>query len=174
MVDNQRCWFVARTRKDQELKVRERLKELDDELDVEFFLPTQTVIRQLKYRRKQVEVPVIRNLVFIRATKDIACALANEYGVRIFYVQDLTTHKMMVVPDKQMDDFMLVMDHGPEDISYEEIPFCVGEKVQIIKGKLCGVEGELVSKANRNYVVVRLHQLVSVTARVLKRDLRRI
>ncbi|KAA6305600.1 Transcription antitermination protein RfaH, partial [termite gut metagenome] len=74
MSEIQERWFVARTRKDQEFSLRDSLKKLN----VEFFLPTRFVIRQLKYRRKEVEVPVIRNLIFVHATKEKACFIAND------------------------------------------------------------------------------------------------
>lgn len=75
MSQQQEYWFAARTRKDQELTTRDAL-----ENRCRVFLPTQFVIRQLKYRRRRVEVPVIRNLIFVHATKEFACAIANEYG----------------------------------------------------------------------------------------------
>lgn len=171
MSDIQEFWFVARTRKDQELSIRDRLKKLD----IEHFLPTQKIIRQLKYRRKQVEVPVIRNLIFLRATKERACELPNEEGIRIFYMRDLTTHSLLIVPDKQMADFMFVMDRNPDSLSYDgDMDFEIGEKVQVIKGEFCGVEGELISKANRSYVVIRIPQVVEVRVRVPKSYLKKI
>ena len=56
MSQQQEYWFAARTRKDQELTTRDAL----EKIGVEYFLPTQFVIRQLKYRRRRVEVPVKR------------------------------------------------------------------------------------------------------------------
>ena len=73
MSQQQEYWFAARTRKDQELTTRDAL----EKIGVEYFLPPQFVIRQLKYRRRRVEVPVIRNLIFVHATKEFACAIAN-------------------------------------------------------------------------------------------------
>jgi len=109
MSQQQEYWFAARTRKDQELTTRDAL----EKIGVEYFLPTQFVIRQLKYRRRRVEVPVIRNLIFVHATKEFACAIANEYGVRLFYMRDFDTKSMLIVPDKQMKDFMFVMNLDP-------------------------------------------------------------
>lgn len=171
MADTQEFWFVARTRKNQELSVRDSLKKMN----VETFLPTHVVVRQLKYRRKRVEVPVIRNMIFVRATKEFACSIANDYSIPLFYIKDLTTRSMLVVPDRQMQDFMFVMDKDPAGLRYEEdITFLPGEKVQVVKGEFCGIEGEMVSEANKTYVVIRIPQLLSVSVRVRKGWLKRV
>ena len=107
MIENQKYWFAARTRDKQEFAVRKSLDKFKAEegLDLDYYLPTRTVVSQLKYRRKRTEVPVIRNLIFIYATKQTACDLSNVYGVRLYYMKDLFTHSMLVVPNKQMEDF---------------------------------------------------------------------
>ena len=170
MSDRQVFWFAARTRKDQEFAVRDALIKLN----IEHYLPTQTVVRQLKYRKKKVEVPVIRNLIFVRATKDVACALANEYGIRLFYMRDFVTHSMLIVPEKQMRDFMFVMDIDPNGTCLDNEVLEVGEKVRVVKGKFEGVEGELVSMANGLYVIIRIPQVLSVSVRIPKSHLKKI
>ena len=168
MSQQQEYWFAARTRKDQELTTRDAL----EKIGVEYFLPTQFVIRQLKYRRRRVEVPVIRNLIFVHATKEFACAIANEYGVRLFYMRDFDTKSMLIVPDKQMKDFMFVMNLDPAAVILNDDCFAVGTKVQVIKGDFCGVEGELASLSNRTYVTIRIRGVLSASVKVPKSYLR--
>ena len=108
-------WFVARTRDKQELAIGKKLKTLD----VEHFLPTRREIRQLKDRRKEVEVPVIRNLIFIHATKQEAIDLHNKQGLAIFYLSDRCKRGMLIVPDKQMQDFIQVMNLNPDAVSFD-------------------------------------------------------
>ena len=83
MIENQKYWFAARTRDKQEFAVRKSLDKFKAEegLNLDYYLPTRTVVSQLKYRRKRTEVPVIRNLIFIYATKQTACDLSNPDGV---------------------------------------------------------------------------------------------
>lgn len=85
MIDTQKYWFAARTRDKQEFAIRNSLEKLkvEENLDIDCYLPTRSVITQLKYRRKRSEVPVIRNLIFVRATKQTACDLSNVYGVQL-------------------------------------------------------------------------------------------
>lgn len=176
MSEQQKYWFAARTRDKQEIAIRkflERLK-MEGKLDVDYFLPTRTVITQLKYRKKRSEVPVIRNLIFIHATKHTACDIPNVYNVPLFYMKDLSTHSMLVVPNKQMEDFMFVMDLNPNGVSFDNDSLAVGYKVKVVKGDFMGIEGEVSTVANKTYVVIRLKGILSASIKVPKSYLKLI
>lgn len=164
MPEQQLRWFAARTKKDQELSLRSSL----EKLGVEHFIPTQFVIRQWKDRKRRIEVPLIRNLIFVRATKERACSLANDDGLHLYYIKDLQTRSMLVVPDKQMDDFMFVLNLSPESLYLDDSAFTIGARVQVVKGDFCGIEGELISLPNRTYVVIRILDVLAVKVKVPK------
>lgn len=170
MSDIQVYWFAARTRDKQEFTIRKSLEKLktEENLDIEYYLPTRMVVTQLKYRRKRSEVPVIRNLIFIRATKQTACDISNIYGVQLFYMKDLFSHSMLVVPNKQMEDFMFVMDLNPDGVSFDNDSLAVGNKVKVVKGDFSGIEGEVATDANKTYVVIRIKGLLSASVKVPK------
>lgn len=170
MIDTQKYWFAARTRDKQEFAIRNSLEKLkvEENLDIDCYLPTRSVITQLKYRRKRSEVPVIRNLIFVRATKQTACDLSNVYGVQLFYMKDLFSHSMLVVPNKQMEDFMFVMDLNPDGVSFDNESLVVGHKVKVVKGDFCGIEGEVATEANKTYVVIRIKGILSASVKVPK------
>lgn len=157
-----------RTRDKQEFVIRDSLEKLRADINLEYYLPTQFVIRQLKYRRKCVEVPVIRNLIFVRATKQDACDLSNKYGVQLYYIKDFVTRAMLIVPDKQMEDFKQIMDLNPDNISFDNEVLTVGSKVRVMKGDLCGVEGELALEANKTYVIIRIEGVLTASVKVAK------
>lgn len=170
MSDIQAYWFAARTRDKQEFTIRKSLEKLktEENLDIEYYLPTRMVVTQLKYRRKRSEVPVIRNLIFVRATKQTACDISNVYGVQLFYMKDLFSHSMLVVPNKQMEDFMFVMDLNPDGVSFDNDSLAVGNKIKVVKGDFSGVEGEVATEANKTYVVIRIKGLLSASVKVPK------
>ena len=170
MSDIQVYWFAARTRDKQEFTIRKSLEKLktEENLDIEYYLPTRMVVTQLKYRRKRSEVPVIRNLIFVRATKQTACDISNIYGVQLFYMKDLFSHSMLVVPNKQMEDFMFVMDLNPDGVSFDNDSLAVGNKVKVVKGDFSGVEGEVATETNKTYVVIRIKGLLSASVKVPK------
>lgn len=65
-------------------------------------------------------------------------------------MKDFSTHSMLVVPDKQMEDFMFVMDLNPDGVSLDSEILTVGHKVKVIKGELSGIEGEVAIEANKH------------------------
>ncbi len=170
MVENQTYWFAARTRDKQEFAIRKSLDKLktEENLDIDYYLPTRIVISQLKYRRKRSEVPVIRNLIFIRATKQTACDISNVYSVQLYYMKDLFTRSMLIVPNKQMEDFMFVMDLNPDGVSFDNEPLTMGNKVKVVKGDFSGIEGEVSTVANKTYVVIRITGVLVASIKVPK------
>ncbi|WP_455584178.1 UpxY family transcription antiterminator [Bacteroides sp.] len=176
MSDIQNKWFAARVRDKQEFFVRDRIEKMKTEngLGVECYLPTKIVVRQLKYRRKRVEIPLIKNLLFIRCTKQTALDLANRYGIPLFYMKDLFTHNLLVVPDKQMDDFRFMLDLSPDAVSFDNSSLVVGSKVKVIKGEFAGVEGLVGTESNRTYVVIRIHGILTASIKIPKSYLKPI
>lgn len=168
--ETQKYWFAARTLSKQEFAVQKRIEKLslEEKMDVECYLPTRTVVTQLKYRRKRNVVPVARGLIFIHATKQLACDLHNIYGVQVFYMKDLSTHSMLVVPDKQMQDFMFVMDLKPDGVCFDNEPLTIGQKVTVVKGEFSGIEGEISTEANKTYVVIRITGVLVASIKVPK------
>ena len=145
MIEHKSFWFAARTKNNQVLTTRTVL----EKLNIEYYLPTQFTVRILRDRRRNVEVPMIQNLM-----------------------RDFCTHQMLVVPDKQMEDFMLVMNLMPDKVCFENKQLTLGAPVQIIKGELCGIEGEVASMGNHTYVVIRMQGVLSASIRVPRSYLR--
>ena len=148
--NNQTCWFAAHTRCGAELGVRDRL----GRLGTEHFLPTE--LRSRTRGRAKYEKPLIPGLIFVRATKSQACALANEQGLPVRYLIDPATRSLMVVPDKQMDDFRRVLDLSIAEGGLMDRPLALGDRVRVTKGALRGVEGHVLELRGQTYVVVEL------------------
>ena len=147
---DQTCWFAAHTRCGAELGVRERL----GRLGTEHFLPTE--LRSRTRGRAKYEKPLIPGLIFVRTTKRQACALANEQGVPVRYLIDPATKTLLVVPDKQMEDFQRVLNLSTEEGGLLDRPLALGDRVRVTKGVLSGVEGRVLEFHGRTYVVVEL------------------
>ncbi|MCR4860821.1 MAG: UpxY family transcription antiterminator [Bacteroidales bacterium] len=143
-------WFAARTRSGAELSVAGRL----DRLGVEYFVPTE--IRRHSRGGSSYERALIPCLVFLKTTKQDACALANEQCLPVRYLIDPATRSLLVVPDKQMDDFRRVLDLSIDEGGLMNRPLELGERVKVVKGILSGVEGYVLELKGRTYVVVRL------------------
>lgn len=148
--DTQARWFAARTRCGAELGVRDKL----ERLGTENWLPTELVPRTRGNR--MYEHPVLPGMIFVRATRRQACSLANDMGLPVRYLIDPATRTLLVVPDKQLEDFRRVLDLSLEEGGLVDRSLALGDAVRVIKGALCGVEGRVLEFRGRTYVVVGL------------------
>jgi transcription antitermination factor NusG len=151
-------WYVLRMTHGRELLVRDRLQTLG----VEHFIPTQ---KTRGYRGRTVEKPLVNCLGFVRTTKKDALDLIHLRGVRADYLLDRATHRMMVVPDREMDDFRRVFDLSVEEGDFER-PLEPGARVRVVKGPLTGVEGRVLGIDGKWYVAVSLLGVLYARARV--------
>lgn len=153
-------WYVARTRHGMELGVRNRLRSLG----VENFVPSRT--RRAYRGKKMVEEPLLSCLVFLRATKGEALDLIHFKGVKADYLTDCATHRLMVIPDKEMADFQRVFDLSVDEGGLIDKPLCIGDRVRVTRGVLRGVEGYVLELQGEFYVVVGLMDCLYARARV--------
>lgn len=162
-----KSWFAAKTRFGQELKIKSRLLEAS----IEHFIPTGT---RKNFRGKQKEYPLVHNLVFIRTTKEVACALKTEWGLPLIYLFDYANHTMLTVPDKQMEDFIRVFEVTEQDKKLLSVPLEPGDKVRIVRGPLMGVEGIVQEMDGKSYVGVTLIGCVFARALVSRVNMEKV
>ena len=160
-------WYVARTRHGAEIGVRNRLSALG----VEHFVPTR---KRKASRGRTAEEPLLTCLVFLKATRSQALDLIHFQGVKADYMFDCATHQMMVVPEKQMEDFIRVFQVSLEEGGLMDKPLSVGEKVRVTQGVLKGVEGYVLELQGKIYVVVSLLDSIFARARVPRAWLEKI
>ena len=161
-------WYVARTRHGAELGVRNRLSALG----VENFVPTRT--RRASRGNAVVEEPLLSSLVFLHATKSDALDLVHFRGIKADYLFDCATRRLMIVPDKQMEDFRRVLDLSLEEGGLVDQPLEIGERVRVVRGALSGVEGRVLELQGKTYVVVGLLNCLFARARVPRAWLEKI
>ena len=155
--DNELHWYVANTCR-QEKKIKQRL----DCMGIENFIPFQQIARKIHGVDKLIEVPVIPNLVFIHTTLKTCMSLIQEYAFDMRYLRDRETGNFLIVPDKQMNDFMFLLDFSKEMVEVVNENLKKGDKVRVIKGDFAGIEGELIRVKGHKRVVVRLEGVVSL------------
>lgn len=155
--DNELHWYVANTCR-QEKKIKQRL----DSMGIENFIPFQQIARKIHGVDKLIEVPVIPNLVFIYTTFKSCMSLIQEYAFDMRYLRDRETGNFLIVPDKQMNDFMFLLDFSKEMVEVVNENLKKGDKVRVIKGDFAGIEGELIRVKGHKRVVVRLEGVVSL------------
>jgi transcription antitermination factor NusG len=145
------AWFALITRWGQWKKIPERLKEFG----VGCYIP-----------------PSYNTLVFLHTGKDRALNLVNAGEIKGHFIIDHNTHTLLEVPDDQMEAFIRVTTEHPEAVISPEVPIQKGARVQVIRGSLKGVQGEVVeSPSGTAYLVVRILSLLSAKVSIPREDL---
>ena len=132
-------WFVTISRSGQWKKIDRRL----GELGVDHYIPD-----------------AYRTLVFLHTTKSTALTLVNSGEVKGRFLIDHNTHTLLEVPDKQMDDFIRILDLSPDAECLSDVPLAKGDRVKVVKGALSGVEGSIVEMHGGLYLVVSVLSLL--------------
>jgi transcription antitermination factor NusG len=151
-------WYAARVKYHTEKMVKDFL----EEKDIRHFIPFRKVFRERNGKRIQKEKPVISCLVFINTDYMTAMSIPDSSGFYISYLCNNETKRFQVIPDKQMQDFMFLLDFSESVTLISNINLKRGDRVRVIKGDFVGIEGELVRVKGHKRVVVRLEGLFSL------------
>ncbi len=151
----ERHWYVAYTKLFHERKTAENLQKMG----IRSFVPVREEIHQWSQRKKKVMKVLIPQMIFIYGTpKERLTAL--ELPAISHYMVLHGEHKPAIIPDKQMERFMFMVDYSDETIEMFTSPLEIGQSVKVIKGPLSGLVGELIEIEGKSKVVVRLDLLV--------------
>ena len=144
-------WYAIYTRPRAEKQVYERLVEAE----IETFLPLQKTYRMWSDRKKLVEKPLLSSYVFVKTNNRDFPKVYKTQGVVKFVSFEGTPAS---IPQKQIDNLRLLIDSDAEiEVSSEK--FAQGDNVEVIRGSLIGLTGELIKIGSRNRVVVRIDRL---------------
>lgn len=158
VADNKLNWYAAYTRVNQELLIKKKL----DELGIENYLPQEEQMRETPLGRKKIRVILIHGLIFVRTDKATSFSLLNDYMLNIVYLKDRENRHSLIIPDKQMEDFMFLLDFSTDGVEVLNKDLKRGDRVKVVKGPLQGLEGELVRLKGHKRVIVRLDGVVSI------------
>ena len=156
-----KVWYAIRVTYNRELKVKEDL----DARDIRCFVPMQ-------YRREERGgvmvkrlVPSVHNLIFIYLTPSEMKEYKMSTELPIRYIMNRETGKPIIVPNREMENFIKVAGTYEEKLIYLESnpgDFSRGERVRIIGGTFAGAEGVFVRVKGDRRVVVNVEGLVAV------------
>ena len=154
-------WFAIRVTYNRELKVKEDL----DARGIQNFVPMQ-------YRREERNgvmvkrlVPSVHNLIFIHITPTDMKDYKSMTDLPIRYIMDKASRKPIIVPEKEMENFIKVAGTYDEKLVYlnpDPGDFAQGERVRIIGGAFAGAEGVFVRVKGDRRVLINVEGLVAV------------
>ena len=151
-------WFAAKVKYQTEKKVKAYL----DERQVENFIPFRKVVLERNGKRVEKEKPVVPGLLFIRTDPATVLSIANESKTKFSYLKNLETKKLLIIPDKQMEDFIFLLRFSETAVQIENSHLQKGDRVRVVQGEFAGIEGELIRIKGHKRVVVRLEGLFSL------------
>lgn len=144
-------WYAVYTNPRAEKQVRDRLLEAG----VEVFLPLQKTYRIWSDRKKLVEVPLLSSYVFVKVVPLEYPRVYQASGVVKFVTFE---GQPASIPQKQIDNLKLLINSDAE-IEVTSEKFEKGDNVEVIRGSLVGLTGELIKTGPHSRVIVRIDRL---------------
>lgn len=148
-------WYAFYVRMHHEKKTAEKL----EMQGVTHFLPIQEVVRQWSDRKKKIKQVVIPMLIFICTDEKGRIGLLQDFPSLTGCLIDPATKRPAIIRDEEMEQFKFMLDYSEEAIRFQNEPLAPGEEVEVIKGPLKGLQGELVELAGHSEVMIRIDHL---------------
>ena len=145
-------WFIGRVKHCHEHKAADLLKAMD----VEFFLPEQTVRRKWSDRIKKVQVLLLPRYIFIRCLNSKRVEILQKVPSITGFMTDHNTRLAAVIRDKDLETFRLMVEYEDIPVTVDSTVFSPGDHVRVICGPLMDHECELVEVSSRKCIAVGL------------------
>lgn len=161
-------WWAMSAVYGRSLQAKQRL----EESGLEAFVPMRYVLRTAGGRKVRELLPAVNNLLFVRATADaVRAAKASMPWLHYLVRREAGRGVPIIVPDRQMRDFITVASHTEERLDYfapDELHLEAGARVRVHGGPFDGVEGIFVrvQGARSRRVVVCLDGVMGIAAAV--------
>lgn len=156
---NERKWFIAYVKSNQERKTAEVLEKMGKE----HYLPIQREIHRWSDRNRIVERLVIPRMIFIRCTEHERVEILASVWQIFAFMSNGGRYNATVVRDAEMETFRAMVEHSGRNVSMSSEPLAVGDHVRITSGPLTGYECELVSIGASRCLAVRLGAIGTAT-----------
>ncbi|MFA7451059.1 MAG: UpxY family transcription antiterminator [Bacteroidales bacterium] len=150
-------WYVAVTYRKERLIKREL-----DKIKVENFIPFRKVVKERKGKKVKALELVIPGYVFLYTDTKTSLELTRQPGVSMRYLKEPNTYKPVIIPDKQMHDFITLLNLPEDQAQLVPCDLKKGDPVRITQGTFAGIEGELVRLHGHKRVLVRLNNIAAV------------
>lgn len=151
-------WYVAYTKRRQELKIKAYL----EEAGFECYLPREVRISCTKHGKARQETLAVNGLIFICTDEEGCRALRRDMSVKLYFIVDRETNFPVPIPRKQMRDFMFLMAHPAYIGGLYGPDIRRGDRVTVTEGPLKGAEGEFLRIGGDRRVVIRVENVFSI------------
>ena len=155
-MEQEKCWYVLKTRPRQEKAVRNLL----EDYGIVNFLPTRMEEHvYVNHRKKTIEVPLMTSTCFMLCAPEQRFAIANSLKYKTELMTDRFTNSSMVIPNRQMEDFMRAV--AVTDMVMEQVDITEGDRVVVSEGEFSGMEGVVAKINGRRRFIITLSNLTA-------------
>ena len=164
-------WYALRVSYSRELKVQERL----NSQGIRTFVPMMWKKKEVDGRTVKVLMPAVNNLCFACSTRERLRDFIASYGEKspVHFIWNRATRNPIIVPDRQMNDFMQVASTLDEDLIYlTEISAKLreGQTVRVKNGPLAGITGKIVRIRKSRRILVELPGTLAIASTYVKME----
>ena len=164
-------WFPIRATHHRAQKIYDKIVSLRNDC-LEPYLP---LLRHIEYTNEDfnnptqyvADKPLDTGLLFLRSTLNDFRALLQYESMfpgmtpyyNHFYTNSFGKNDFLIVPDRQMESFKIIVESGNENIIVNQaiVPnFLVGDQVVVVGGPFAGVEGIVMKYKHQKRVFVEL------------------
>lgn len=163
-------WFVGLVKSCQEKRVASAL----GDLGIAHYMPVIREKRKWSDRVKMVDRIVLRGIIFVHCEEKDRLASLKSIPALYAYMYDKGQGRPAVVPDRQMQDFIFMVERGGRDVTLTTDGLTTGDRVRITAGPLKGLECELVDILGKRNLAVRLGLLGAATVELMADSVEKI
>lgn len=163
-------WTAILVQMNTEKSVSERL----NKIGVTNYVATQTQIHKWSDRRKRIDKVVIPMVVFVHIDKKTERFLRTLSFIYKF-ISYPGAKEVAVIPDSQIDDLKFMLNNSENDVEIAPSVLTLGDKVEIVRGPLKGLAGELCYLIpEKPMVAIRIESLGYACVNVSKADIEKV
>ena len=162
-------WYVLRVSYGRAEKANDMLMSKG----IETFLPLHTIYKVINGKRTKRRVPLLPNFLFVHTTLQIIETLLKSvptlsfitFYFNHFETNDNGKNPPLVVPKKEMDNFIKLTDIDDEHIRVvdeSQLRYCKGDIVRVTDGAFCGIVGKVAKITGQQRVVVEIPGLCNI------------
>lgn len=140
-----------------------------------FFNRMEPVELQLQLDDVKYYAPkdVIGSLIFVYATENYVALLREQHFRQLWFYTDVLTHKLSVIPNREMEIFIFVTSSGEKGLIYlgdDKPEYHKGDKVRVIEGPFKGVEGHIKRIKKDRRLIVSLQGVAAIATSFIHPD----
>ena len=171
ITDEQYSYYISELQ-----TIPEKIQKILEDKGIRTFIPMRSVRVEKDGKTLRKTVPAVGNLLFARSVQQTLYEHIKSEGEAPItrFLWDRNTGRPLVVPDKQMDDFIRVCQASGDDALFLTRPdakLTEGARIRVVSGPLAGVEGRVVRIRKSRRVLVDLPGLLSVASTYIPLDL---